>query len=210
MPAGTRTLRATAPGYEPGTITVDINANETTTNADIPLVPIPPGTITGKVTQSDGTTGVAGIQIQTWFGPVGSQVVGATTTTGADGAFTFGNIEAGVTYTLRATDPALGRNLTPDAGFRVTVEAGVTHTEDDTGAPILFQIVPLEQFASGVHLVSAPYDYPGVIRPTLWRAGLELQDGLRDPRRAPMIGPSPLSAVERGKGTSSSSPPSAN
>ncbi|MGI6350627.1 MAG: carboxypeptidase regulatory-like domain-containing protein [Armatimonadota bacterium] len=129
VPAGTRTLRATAPGYEPGTITVDINANETTTDADIPLVPIPPGTITGRVTQSDGTTGVAGIQVQTWFGPVGSLVAGATTTTGADGAFTFGNIEAGVTYTLRATDPALGRNLTPDAGFRVTVEAGVTHTE---------------------------------------------------------------------------------
>jgi hypothetical protein len=202
VPAGTRTLRATAPGYEPGTITVDINANETTTDADIPLVPIPPGTITGRVTQSDGTTGVAGIQVQTWFGPVGSLVAGATTTTGADGAFTFGNIEAGVTYTLRATDPALGRNLTPDAGFRVTVEAGVTHTKDDSGAPILFKIVPLEQFASGVHLVSAPFSYPGVDPADLYgEPASSLKMAWWDPTKGAYdLYPSPLRTFERGKG----------
>lgn len=202
VPAGTRTLRATAPGYQPGTITVDVNANETTVDANIPLAAIPPGTITGRVTQSDGTTGVAGIRVQTLYGPAGNQTVGATTTTDSDGMFTFASIEAGVTYTVRASDPVLGRNLTPDAGFRVTVEAGVTHTEDDSGQPILFKIVPLTQYAAGVHLVSAPYDYPGVNPADLYgEPASTFKMAWWDPaRNAYDLYPDRLSTFERGKG----------
>ncbi|MBD3176473.1 MAG: hypothetical protein GF320_14940, partial [Armatimonadia bacterium] len=201
VPAGSREITASAPGYQPSTVTVQVNANQSI-ELDIPLKPIPPGTITGKVTQSDGTTGVEGIQVRALFGPSGTQTVAATVTTNADGDFTFAGIEAGVTYTIMATDTELGRNLEPNAGFRVTVESDESHSTSDTDEKLLFKIVPLTTYSSGVHLVSAPYNYPGIDPKTIFG---ETTADFNMAWWNPALGeyalyPDGVSTIERGKG----------
>ena len=95
VPEGAQTLSATATGFNPASASVTVIAGANV-NQDIAMMPLL-GTITGTVRNADTGDPITGATITV----VGT---GLSTTSGADGTFTIGNVPAGVqTLNVSAT-----------------------------------------------------------------------------------------------------------
>ena len=95
--------------------------------ADVVLTLKPAGVIEGRVVKAEGGAPVAGARVAFAEFSFGDEAA-LSTTSGADGAFRFVDLEAGQ-YSLQ---PSLGTNEPPDLvgeAVSVTVEAGVTNHE---------------------------------------------------------------------------------
>ena len=149
IPAGPQSFQVTAPGYQAKTVQATVAANDEIV-LNIALDPVPPGGISGRVTTSTGTQGVADITVEAFFGSETTPRGSATTV--ADGTYTIANVPAG-DYTVKARDAVFSRNLAPPDGHDVTVQSGQTVTD------VNFSLVPLATFSSGIHIMAAPYDY---------------------------------------------------
>lgn len=149
VPAGPQRIEASAPGYQTNTLPVEVVALATAV-LDIPLTAVPPGSISGRVTASDGTTGVSGITIEAFFGTATTPTASAVS--GPDGAYSIAAVPAG-TYTVRARDTVYNRAFVPAAGRTVTV------VSDETVTGVDFRIAPLHVWPTGVQMISTPYSY---------------------------------------------------
>ena len=114
---GTYDLRASASGF--GTSVLAANAvsvgNPTTVNVTLSA----PGTISGKVTQSDGVTSISGASVTA----LQSGESGGSTTTDSSGNYAISALAAG-TYTVQAS--ATGFSLQTQTGIGVTANNNTT------------------------------------------------------------------------------------
>jgi YD repeat-containing protein len=95
LPSGNYDVQASASGFGTAlTNSVGITAGQTST-ANFSLSS--PGTVSGKVTQPDGVTGISGASVQYFVG----SAAGSTSTTDATGSYSISGLNAG-SYTLEA------------------------------------------------------------------------------------------------------------
>ena len=151
VPAGTHTVDVDAPGYRSASAQVVLVPGGTVTK-DFELEQVPPGSVSGRVTDSTGTVGVPGVLVRALFG--GQPLPGVEpVTTGDDGTYEM-SLPASV-YTIQAYDPAGEAAYDPVDGIRVTIVSGGT-VED-----VNFQIIPQASFPEGLHIIGPAYTYEG-------------------------------------------------
>lgn len=144
VPAGQYTLTATAPGYAPQSESVTIVSNQTITQ-DFYLNPLPPGSISGRITRKIGGAGEPGVTVEVLFGTT----VVASATTDSNGNYTITSVPP-AEYVVRPrktgyTFEPISRNVVVNSG--------------QTTSGVNFLSSPLRTFLRGRYLVSAPFDY---------------------------------------------------
>jgi parallel beta-helix repeat protein len=131
-PAGGYTLTPSADGYAPGApVAVTLEAGKTvSTGLTLGETTATTGTVAGRVTTSGG--GLAGATITV---SKGAETV-ATSTTGADGAFSIADVAKGTGYTVAASkdgyQPASESGVTVTAARTVTVDLVLRRELGDT------------------------------------------------------------------------------
>ncbi|MCX7686857.1 MAG: carboxypeptidase regulatory-like domain-containing protein [Fimbriimonadales bacterium] len=144
VPAGQYTLTASAPGYQPDGEVVTVVSDQTVT-VNFRLNPLPPGSISGRITRKIGGAGEPNVTVEVVFG---SSVI-TSGTTDSDGNYTIPNVPP-ADYVVRPRKT--GFTFEP-------AQRTVTVTSGQTTANVNFQSSPLRTFVRGRFLVSAPYDY---------------------------------------------------
>jgi len=146
IPAGARTANAGAPGYLESTGQATVPRNGTAT-LNFALEAVPDGTVSGQVTDSTGTNGIAGITVQGLF----ANVVKGEATTDAQGNYELSLPAA--RYTIKAVHPTGDYAFSPEAGTTVTI------VSDETVSDIDFRAVAQTSLRAGLHIIGPAYDY---------------------------------------------------
>jgi hypothetical protein len=158
---GTWSVVATAPGRSPNsppsTLTIVTGQNSEPDPNPIRLRAIPPGVVSGLVTNSANNQPLAGVLVQ--IRDAANNLIASMNT--FTPAITDGT---GYTYNWRLTDVPAGVTYTVTAAL-----AGYTPTPLNRTAAVVsqqetknvnFSMQPLHTFSGNLSLVSAPYDYP--------------------------------------------------
>ncbi len=157
IPVGVYTVQATAPNYKPASVTGVQVQTAATTRVTLALSRAQPGSISGRVTRTDGTP-VGGVIVEV-VQPATGEVVASgitdaqfTVVAGYSRNYLITNVPLG-TYTVRVKAP--GYTSTP------TERTGVVVQEATETQNINFVLRAEYTFARGVQLISIPYDYTG-------------------------------------------------
>jgi hypothetical protein len=123
--AGSYDVRISAAGYlSKLSIGVLVGGATTTVNAAL----VKPGTLSGKITQTDGTTPIAGAAVEASQGTA----IAGTTTTNAGGDYSVGGLSPG-NFTVQAS--AIGYNPQLQTGVSITEDANTTLNLSLAAAP---------------------------------------------------------------------------
>ncbi len=157
VPVGVYTVQATAPNYKPASVTGVQVQTAATTRVTIQLARAQPGSISGRVTRTDGTP-IGGVAVEV-VQPATGEVVAtgvteeqSTVVAGYQRNYLITNVPLG-TYTVRVKAP--GYTATP------TERTGVVVQEATETRNVNFVLRAQYTFARGVQLISIPYDYTG-------------------------------------------------
>ncbi len=155
VPVGTYTVQASAPGYKPGSVSGVVVPTAGTVTVTIALARAQPGSISGRVTRPDGTP-VGGVTVEV-VQPATGEVVATgltedqfTTVDTYRRNYLIANVPLG-TYTVRVSAP--GFTATPAERTGILVQEA-TETQN-----VNFTLRAQFTFASGISLISIPYDY---------------------------------------------------
>mgnify|MGYP001770869544 CR=1 FL=1 len=206
VPVGVYTVQATAPNYKPASVTGVQVQTAATTRITIQLARAQPGSISGRVTRSDGTP-VGGVTVEV-VQPATGEVVASgitedrfTVVGGYQRNYLITNVPLG-TYTVKVR--ALGYTSTPPERTGIMVQEA-TETQN-----VNFVLRAEHTFARGVQLISIPYTYTntpinqllGTDRIITWETNPNLTDpmtGYRGGRYVRFPVP-PADAVYLGRG----------
>ncbi len=116
LPPAPYIIQAFEPGFTYQHATAFLVHGATRTEMSILMSAAPPASLTGKVTQTDGTTPIAGAVVTATDNsdPTGNTKV--TATTGTDGTYTIAQLPSQTTYTLSVTDPSYGTAIAINSG----------------------------------------------------------------------------------------------
>ncbi len=148
---GTYQATASAAGFSPQTKTIVVQSNQTITE-DFQLEPVPPGSISGLVIRQGDQQPEEGVEVEV----VSSNKTYRTTTGPAQ-------TENGYTFNWRITGVDAGDYTVRvrKSGFTPVPESRTVTVQSDTETTgVNFTLKPLHIFATGLSLISVPFDYP--------------------------------------------------